>query len=74
MTKLVCIDNTQRHNYLTINKTYLSATVDVKKGYGKYNYKVKCDDGKIRWELKKRFVTIEQKRNDKINSLLEITS
>ena len=73
MTKLVCIDNTQRHNYLTINKTYLSDPV-VKRGYGKYNYRVKCDDGKIRWELKKRFVTIQQKRDDKINLLLEITT
>jgi|688.fasta_scaffold446374_4 hypothetical protein len=74
MTKIVCIDNTQRHNYLTFNKTYLTDTVDVKKGYGKHNYKVKCDDGKIRWELRKRFVTIQQKRDDKINLLLEITT
>lgn len=69
MDKIVCIDNTHRHNYLTTNRTY-TLMEGSHTGYDRKNYRVLCDDGKVRWELKKRFVTLEDWRDNQLKQIL----
>jgi hypothetical protein len=66
--KVVCIDNDSRHNYLSLNKQYLALDVD-NSNYKKKNFRIKGDDGHIRWELKWRFVSLEEYRQNILNNL-----
>jgi hypothetical protein len=68
--KLVCIDNYERHNYLTLHGIYEGWTQP--SGYGKKNYYVEGeDDGKSRWELKKRFILLDEWRDRQLNQIFD---
>jgi hypothetical protein len=63
---VVCIDNCHRHNYLVRNKSYEVLSFFVGgyevSSYSKKNFRVMCEDGRIRWELKSRFIPLDEYR------------
>ena len=70
---VVCIDNSHRHNYLVRNKSYEVLSFFVGgyevSSYSKKNFRVMCEDGRIRWELKSRFITLESYRENQLKEL-----
>ena len=67
--KVVCIDDNDGYNYLTIGKTY--DVINEDGGEYDYGYYI-IDDNNIKdWYGEYMFKPISEIRNDKINKLLE---